>query len=448
MLIQCALILSLITAASAPAKNRLSWDAKQGRVSADISGESLMPVLEQIARDTGWQVFVEPDTTHDISAKFKDLPPGEALRLLLGSLNFALLPSAGEMRLYVFRTDRQNATRHVRPSPLPETRGIRLIANELIIRLKPGANIDEIAKALGAKVVARLDKQNLYRLRFEDSASAEAAKSTLASNPEVGSVENNYGIERPGGGRPVLSTSATPPSLQLSPPPDTGGVIVGLIDTGVQSLGSDLDKFVLKQLSVAGESQLDPSVPSHGTSMLATLLSGLAASSGDGSSSVRVLPVDVYGRSGSTTTFQVAEGIVQAINSGANVINMSLGSEANSPFLAEIIREASRNNITFIGAAGNQPVTTPYYPAAFPEVVAVTAVEHGEIAPYANRGSFVSVGAPGTSVVFYNGSGYYVVGTSSAAAFTSGLAASHIERTGANSRETSAFLKQTMPVSK
>jgi hypothetical protein len=419
------------------AASKFSWDSQKSRVTADIEDGELLPVLEEVAQVTSWQVFVEPDASQKISAKFNDLAPGEALRMLLGSLNFALVPSEKEMKLYVFRTSRLNATRQVRPRT--ESRGPKLIANEVIVRLKPGANIDEIAKALGAKVVGRLDKFGLYRLRFEDIESADAARAALASNPDVESIDNNYAIDRPGGGNVSSAATPTPPKLRLNPPPNGCKVIVGLIDTGVQSLGPELDPFLMKQVSVAGESALDPSVPSHGTSMAGTLLASLADAS-NGSTGVRILPVDVYGRNPVTSTFQVAEGIVQAVNGGANVINMSLGSEGSAPYIADLIAEASRRNITIIGAAGNQPVKTPYYPAALPGVLAVTATENGQIAPYASRGDFVSLAAPGTSVIFYKDTPYQVVGTSAAAAYSSGVAAAHREANCADSLDTGRFL--------
>jgi len=433
----------LFLCSSAPATDQLSWDVQKGRITADVSQGNLLSILEQIADKTGWQVFVEPEVSCVVSAKFRDLPPGNALPLLLGDLNYALLPSAGAMRLYVFRTSRDKATQQIRARPL-ETQGLKLIGNELIVRLKPGANIDEIAKALGATVVGRLEKHNLYRLRFDDIAATNAARAALAQNPDVESIENNYALDRPGGGRPVVSTTSGMPQLALRPPPNGCNVVIGLIDTGVQSLGTDLDKFLLPPISIAGASAVDPSVPSHGTSMAATMLSSLAAAS-RGSTSVKILPVDVYGRSPVTSTFQVAEGIVRAVNAGANVINLSLGTEGNAPYVADLIRQASQSNITFIGAAGNSPVTTPYYPAALPEVLAVTAVEQGSIAPYANRGSFVSVGAPGTSIVNYNGSSYFVIGTSSAAAFTSGIAAAYRESNCAGTQETGNYLRNQLP---
>jgi hypothetical protein len=60
----------------------LDWNVKTNRVSADIRAGELTQTLEQIAAYTGWSVFVEPDTKLTVSARFKDLVPGEALRLL------------------------------------------------------------------------------------------------------------------------------------------------------------------------------------------------------------------------------------------------------------------------------------------------------------------------------------------------------------------------------
>ena len=88
--------------------NLLVWHRATDRVDADVRGMALWPLLEKIAVDAGWQIFVEPDTTTRRSAKFKDLPSGEALRMLLGDLNFALVPQTNAVpRLYVFRTERK-----------------------------------------------------------------------------------------------------------------------------------------------------------------------------------------------------------------------------------------------------------------------------------------------------------------------------------------------------
>src|SRR5258706_6747763 len=77
---------------AATPQNSLVWNKDKDRVDADVRTLALTPLLERIASATGWQVLVEPGTAHTASSKFKNLPSGEALRLLLGDLNFALVP--------------------------------------------------------------------------------------------------------------------------------------------------------------------------------------------------------------------------------------------------------------------------------------------------------------------------------------------------------------------
>jgi Subtilase family/Fervidolysin N-terminal prodomain len=430
------------------AANTFNWDTNHNCVSADIKAGHLLPLLEQVVAATGWQVFLEPDATCEVSAKFSRLPPGDALHLLLRDLNFALVPETNAAaKLFVFRTRMENATQSVRAAkPAGAAAKGKVIPNELIVRLKPGAKIEELAKLLGAKVTGRIDSLNAYRLQFEDQAAADAARAQLSSNPDVSSVDSNYSIERPTSPAGAQSSNLPPPpSLQLKPPPSDGRIVVGLVDTAVQPLGNGLDAFLLKQMSVAGDAQLDPNNPSHGTSMAETILRSLAAMT-KGSSSVQILPVDVYGPNANTSTFDVANGIAQAVNAGANPINLSLGSDGDSPFLHSVIQDATSKNILFIGAAGNQPVTTPYYPAAYPEVMAVTAIDQGQLASYANRGSFVSLGAPGTSIVYFNDAPYYVTGTSASAAFTSGIAAGYLDTTHNSVSQAQSFLRSNFGV--
>jgi len=232
-----------------------------------------------------------------------------------------------------------------------------------------------------------------------------------------------------------LASGDVAPDFNLKPQTNSGPcqVVVGVVDTRFQQLGNGLDAFVLPAISAAPQSLNQPgSAPAgnssaseltHGSAMAETILRSIQATTG-GSTSIKILPVDVYGNNPDTTTFNVAAGIYQAVNAGANVINLSLGSEADSPFLHKLIQDASQQGVVFFAAAGNSPVTTPVYPAAYPEVVAVTAgTPDGQIADYANRGSFVDMIAPGTSLVPFQGQAYIVTGTSTATAFATGMAA-------------------------
>ncbi|MDB6066677.1 MAG: hypothetical protein JWR26_2885 [Pedosphaera sp.] len=403
------------------ASDSLSWDVKQGRVDADIESWDLRQVLEQVAAATGWKVYLDPKAVHNVSVRFKHLSTGEALHSLLGNVNFVVVPQTNApSRLYVFRTTQAQATRLISPAV---SKPAKPIPNQLIVTMKPGSKtkIEDLAKSLNAKIIGRMDGQNAYLLQFQDEAATQAAKEQLLSNPDVASVDVNYPVDRP----PSLDISGgSVPDLQLTPKTNDGPcqLVVGLIDTPVQSLSTNLNPFLRPAIHVAGDSQVDPSQITHGTAMIETIIDALAKTGGK--SSVQILPVDVYGTSESTTTFDVANGIVQAVNNGANIINLSLGSTGDSQLLHDTITKVSQQGIPIYAAAGNQPVTTPTYPAAYPEVVAVTASDSsGNIASYANRGSFIDMIAPGDNVVPYNGQSYFVEGTSTSTAFASGMAA-------------------------
>jgi hypothetical protein len=418
----CLFLAAFCLWARAADTNSLVWHRAADRVDADVRGMALWPLLEKIAVEAGWHIFVEPDTTHTTSAKFKDLPSGDALKMLLGNLNFALVPRTnGVPQLYVFRTERQNATLQVRaPQAAP-----RHVPNELLVKLKPGTDADALAKLLGAKITGRNDKLGLYRLQFGNADATDAALASLKNNPDVAAVDYNYVFDPPATPQLLANPPVGPVSLTLDPATtgDPCNPVVGLIDTQVQSLGSQLDPFMLKPISVAGDACTNTSTLTHGTAMAETILRAVSQSAG-GNSSVRILAVNVYGCTDATTTsWNVALGIQAAVDNGATVLNLSLGGPGDSAVLDSVIQQAVAAGIPVYAAAGNQPVSTPTYPAADPGVIAVTATQGGQLAPYADFGSFVSLAMPGASVVYLGTQAYVVQGTSPATAYATGVAA-------------------------
>jgi thermitase len=196
--------------------------------------------------------------------------------------------------------------------------------------------------------------------------------------------------------------------------------------------------------SVIGNYTPDPSQLTHGTAMMDTIAQALAANTG-GSTSVKILPMDVYGANEQTSTFNVAQGIAKAYNDGATVMNTSLGSTGDSSVLRNIIQQLIQRGVVFYAAAGNSPVTSATYPAAYPGVVAVTASgDNGQIASYANHGSFVQMMAPGDNVVGFNGQNYLVEGTSTATAFATGMAAGIADAHHACADQAQSLLKQSL----
>jgi thermitase len=443
----CAGLTVWLTVFSVFAAESLQWNKTNDTVTADVRGIGLTELLERVATETGWQVFVEPGTKHQPSAKFKDLASGDALQRLLGTLNFALVPQTNvPSRLYVFATAINNATQQIAPTkrkagPSKPKR----VPNELIVRLKPGENIDEIAKALGAKVIGKIPELNAYRLQFDDAIATTDAYADLQNNAAVDGVDFNYYLDRPDPAQGVISSTGLPGQLTLKPSSDSSGLVVGIVDTGVQSLGSDLDKLITKRFSVAGDSSLDNSTPAHGTTMFESILQGIQAS-GNGTTSAQFISVDVFGNNASTTTFDVATGIATAYNNGATWINVSLGGSGTSPVLQNIIQTLVDRGVAIFAAAGNEPTGQPVYPAAYAGVTAVTAVNKGQVASYANMAGFVDVGAPGSAIVYFNNTPYFVQGTSVSTAFTTGAAVGMAQKTGGSWTDIQPIIYKSLAV--
>jgi len=125
-----------------------------------------------------------------------------------------------------------------------------------------------------------------------------------------------------------------------------------------------------------------------------------------------------------------------AVDLGAKVINMSFGTDdralhPSSPRPhAEVVDYALARGCILVAASGNNGTETRYWPAAYPGVIAVGAVDpQGHAAAFSTRGTHVALCAPGERVLTTALSGYqYATGTSFAAPFVSATAALLVSR--------------------
>jgi len=401
----------------APAADSLDWRKDKDSVDADISSWSLLKTLEQISEATGWQVYVEPGTQRKVSTKFKDRPRDRALDLLLGNLGRVLLPgtNGGPPRFLVFRNTQKDATRLIRGKR-------KAIPNELIVRMKKGKNVDDLAKEIGAKVLGKSEAMNAGRLQFKDEAAADKAREALLDNEDVTGVDQNFAVTT----QPTLEGMGTGSagSLNLRPLKDGDPLVVALIDTAVQWQGNEYDSFLLPALSVTGEVNTPTDKPTHGTSMFEVILKGIDAFTPDGSTTpIKIRPVNVFGPNGESTSFEVAEGILLALNSEPrpSFVNLSLGSYGHSSFVSDVIQQGTDAGVGFAAAAGNTPTAEPMYPAADPNVIGVTAgPAQYTLAPWANSSPSNDALAPATWKIPFNGKTWIIEGTSPAAAGLTG----------------------------
>lgn len=208
---------------------------------------------------------------------------------------------------------------------------------------------------------------------------------------------------------------------------------IAILDTGVNSNHKDLRGKVIHHANFS-RSETAEDVQGHGTHV-----AGIAAAvtnngngiAGMSYNSASIMNIKVLGDTGSGTVSNVAEGIIYAANQGADVINMSLGSQLGNETLRNAVNYAYNKGVLLVGAAGNNSSDIANYPAGYSQVLAVAATnQNNELAPFSNYGSWVEVAAPGQDILSTyldnptdSMTGYRVgSGTSQAAPFISGLA--------------------------
>jgi serine protease len=118
------------------------------------------------------------------------------------------------------------------------------------------------------------------------------------------------------------------------------------------------------------------------------------------------MPLKVLDAYGSGTVADIAEAIKFAADNDADVINMSLGGGGESQLMKEAIDYAYNKGVVIIAAAGNSNQNSAGYPARYPRVIGVSALDaSGEKAPYSNFGAGVDISAPGGSTAGGNEAG-------------------------------------------
>jgi subtilisin family serine protease len=164
-----------------------------------------------------------------------------------------------------------------------------------------------------------------------------------------------------------------------------------------------------------------------------TLVAGVAAAAGDNNIGITgvawnssVLPLKAVDNTCGLYMSAVAQSIDYAVAAGAKVINMSLGQSISDPILESAVNNAYAHGVVLVAAAMNFATSTPYYPAAYPNVIAVAATDRTDkVASFSDFGSWVDLAAPGVAVpapLPGNRYGLYS-GTSNASPMTAGVAA-------------------------
>lgn len=314
------------------------------------------------------------------------------------------------------------------------------VPGEILVKFKEGVKSQDAQRGL-SRIKGRV-KQTVPAIdvaRIEVPEGQElAAIEAMRTDANVAFVEPNYiawALDTPND--PGFSSQWGYGKAQFPTAWDitqgTGSLIVAIIDSGIDLSHPDFDCTVsngadklTSGFNVVDNNNNPDDDNGHGTHVAG--ITGACTNNSSGvagaAPNVRLMPVKVLNAYGNGSYSDVANGIVYAADSGAKIINLSLGGSANSGTLADAVGYAHNKGVLIIAASGNGN-TELYYPAAYSQVMAVGSTNSGDSrSSFSNYGSDLDVVAPGEFIYSTLPGTYgYLSGTSMASPHVAGLAA-------------------------
>jgi thermitase len=302
-----------------------------------------------------------------------------------------------------------------------------------------GASLAGTIHGLGARVVSTTGDPSAAAAALKRRSDVEYAEvdkpMRLFATPNDPRYPELYGLNNTGQAGGTADADIDAPEgwdlAGMGAFPATGGVKVGIVDTGIDQAHEDLaGKTADCGQSVAGavSSGTCPDDNGHGTHVAGTIAG--VANNGRGVTGVAFnSPLSICkalgGPLGQGTTSDVASCVTWEADRGVKVLSMSLGG-GPSTTLQDAVRYAAARDVLIVAAAGNDGTSTLNYPAGYSEVVSVAATDSRDArASFSNANDDVEIAAPGVNVLStWNDGGYRVLsGTSMATPHVSGVVA-------------------------
>ncbi|MBN1636966.1 MAG: peptidase S8 [Deltaproteobacteria bacterium] len=333
-------------------------------------------------------------------------------------------------------------------------------AGQILVKFKDGfsdstsdSTINTLLSRIQAKKIRHLLLRNVKLLQVPEGRELDILeqlnKEAFIDYAELNyifqafdTVPNDPKFYRQWGHTKIQSTSAWDISK------GNNSISIAIIDSGIDETHPDLAGKI-----VAGYDFVDDDTNPHDEHGHGTHVSGIAAAQTNNSVGIAgaawqtmIMPLRVLDEHGDGSNSDISDAIVWAYQHGAKIINMSLGGSTFSQTMLDAVNSAHDAGALIVAAMGNDTTSTPAYPAAYNNVMAVSATGPSDVkANYTNFGDHCDISAPGGEMSYYHDPGGiystmptypvydttslwfdnnydYDRGTSMAAPFVSGLA--------------------------
>jgi len=294
------------------------------------------------------------------------------------------------------------------PVSTVDAKGNNTIADRLLVKFEPGMSgndkaqvhsqvggkVESVISGIGVHVVTvprgqGATKSAAYRLKKGVRLVEADGVAQVADVPDDPYFNEQWGMTKVQAPQAWDITHGSP------------DVIIAILDTGIDMNHPDLADKIVADVNFSDSPTSDYNGHSHGTHVAGIT----AAITGNGIDvaglgyDCSLMNVKVLDDRGSGYYSDIASGIIWAADNGADVINLSLGSETPSAILEDAVNYAWGKGIVVVAAAGNNDSTTPFYPAYYANCIAVGGTDESDgKASWSNYGHWVDVVAPGTNI--------------------------------------------------
>lgn len=277
------------------------------------------------------------------------------------------------------------------------------------------------------RVVAQLDRLQAMRLGYDDVLDLDtlligqniSPYHSLPTIPDRTPVGVSHQKNLLGFGNQALVWLGVPPNHSHW----GAGVKIAIVDSGVVPHPSMPKPF--RSVEIMPFPQDLRTTNDHGTAVASLIFSTDPTAPGI-APAAQLISIRVIDELKRTDAFAVAAGLLAAIDEGAQLVNLSLGTVEDNPLVRESVRLVQNSGAVVIAASGNFAQERAAYPANYPGVISVGAVDaRGTQLDFSNFGDNLSLTAPGlaVSVAVPGGKFSRATGTSTSAPLVAGAIA-------------------------